>query len=521
MEPDLSFEATLESYTVSSGSGSKLRSYTTNIIDPDSRNDLSAASSSGGLSGKGSSMSLPQDASAAATAVAAAADVNGGAADVNVSLADSSGVAASTSTVDDFVAEEQLFDPNCDPNNPKPIQFQDVSAAAYKIRKGIVRTPCDRSHMSRITNMDIYLKKDFLQYTGSFKERGARYTLLCLDKEQRKVGVVAASAGNHALALAYHGQELGIPVAVVMPTMAPLMKIYACMQYGARVVVTGNDFNEAKIIAMRIAKTEGLLYVNGYDHPQILAGQGTIGLEIIEQMSKPVDAVVVPVGGGGLIAGIAVAMKTMSPNTLIIGAESERCPSFTDALKSGEPVQSVVKSSLADGLSVPKVGSNAFYSCRDIIDRIVTVSEEFIALAILRLLELEKVVVEGAGAAGLAAILQGLLPELQGKTVVVILCGGNIDTTVLGRVIERGLAVDGRLIHFVTTVSDRPGGIAELSAILAGMGVSIKDIFHERAWLKSDIFQVKVRCVCEVRDREHGEELLAKLKDKYGHVSVN
>uniref|UniRef100_A0A1I8GZG0 Serine racemase n=1 Tax=Macrostomum lignano TaxID=282301 RepID=A0A1I8GZG0_9PLAT len=433
MEPDLSFEATLESYTVSSGSGSKLRSYTTNIIDPDSRNDLSAASSSGGLSGKGSSMSLPQDASAAATAVAAAADVNGGAADVNVSLADSSGVAASTSTVDDFVAEEQLFDPNCDPNNPKPIQFQDVSAAAYKIRKGIVRTPCDRSHMSRITNMDIYLKKDFLQYTGSFKERGARYTLLCLDKEQRKVGVVAASAGNHALALAYHGQELGIPVAVVMPTMAPLMKIYACMQYGARVVVTGNDFNEAKIIAMRIAKTEGLLYVNGYDHPQILAGQGTIGLEIIEQMSKPVDAVVVPVGGGGLIAGIAVAMRR---STRVSGQRSH-----------------------SDGRGVHRIGHAS---------------------------ELEKVVVEGAGEP-----LQGLLPELQGKTVVVILCGGNIDTTVLGRVIERGLAVDGRLIHFVTTVSDRPGGIAELSAILAGMGVSIKDIFHERAWLSLISFRLK------------------------------
>lgn len=413
---------------------------------------------------------------------------------------------------------EVIKDPFCDPDNPKKVTFQDVSAAAYKIKDGIHHSPCIKSRMSSMLDMKIYFKKEFLQFTGSFKERGARYALSQLPKEQKAVGVIAASAGNHALALSYHGQSLGIPVTVVMPLIAPMMKVQACRSYGANVIIQGNDISESKVHAQKLGQENGCIYINGYDHPHILAGQGTMGLEIIEQVPD-VDAVVIPVGGGGLIAGAALAIKNLKPSVKIIGVESERCASFSEAMKAGKPVRTEVSSTIADGLAVPTVGVNAFATAKDLIDKMVVVKEEYIALAILRLVELEKAIVEGAGATGLAAILEGLLPELEGKKVVVALCGGNIDTTALGRVIDRGLAADGRLIRFVVTVSDRPGGIAELTKLLADMGVSIKDIFHERAWLKTDIFSVQVKCVVEARDKAHSEELEAALRKRYDQVA--
>jgi len=249
----------------------------------------------------------------------------------------------------------------------------------------------------------------------------------------------------------------------------------------------------------------------------VIAGQGTIGLEILEQVDN-VDAVVVPVGGGGLIAGIALAVKTLKPEVKIIGVESESVPSFHKALHhTDEPM--FTESSLADGLAVPNVGHNALLIARDLIDDMIIVSEESIALGILRLIELEKSVVEGAGAVGLAAILSGKLDYLKGKRVVNILTGGNIDTTVLGRTIERGLAVDGRLIKFDVVISDRPGGISELTRRIAELGASIKDIFHERAWLSANAFSVLVRIVCETRDFQHVKELREKLGKKYTQIS--
>jgi len=412
---------------------------------------------------------------------------------------------------------DDLMDPFCDPEHPIKVNFQEVSAASFKIRGGIERTPCPRSHMSKLTGMEIYFKKDFMQYTGSFKERGARFTLMMLNKAQKQNGVIAASAGNHALALAYHGNALGIPVTVIMPIIAPMMKIELCKQFGATVTVQGDDLGEAKRIAMKLGKEKGLIYINGYDHPHILAGQGTIGLEIAEQVPD-LDAVLVPVGGGGLLAGIALAIKSMLPNAKVYGIEPERCASFKAAMEAGKPIYTKPSPTLADGLAVPTVGVNAFATAAPLVDRLVTVSEEYIALAILRLIEMEKAVVEGAGAAGLAAILANLVPELKGKKVVIPLCGGNIDTTVLGRCLERGLAADGRLCRFVVTVSDRPGGIAELTKRLASIGVSLKDIFHERAWLKSDVFQVQVKCVVETRDEEHSKELENLLRTNYSHV---
>ncbi|XP_076165427.1 serine racemase [Ptiloglossa arizonensis] len=413
--------------------------------------------------------------------------------------------------------KEQLIDPNCVAEDPKKITFEDIISAAFKIKHGVINTPCVRSRLSESTGIDLYLKKDFLQATGSFKERGARYALVMLSESQKKVGVISASLGNHALALCYHGSQLGIAVTVVMPILAPIMKIAACRHYGAKVIVDGRDMGEAKRIALRYANERGMTYINGYDHPDIMAGQGTLGLEIVEQVSN-IDAVVVPIGGGGLISGVALAVKTLHPRVTIIGVESERCPSFYAARKADRPIYTDTRSTLADGLAVPMVGYNAFATANPLIDKLVVVKEEWIAIAILKLVESEKCIVEGAGATGLAAILAGQLDELKGKRVVLLLCGGNIDTTILGRCLDRGLAAEGRLVKFTVTVSDRPGGIAELCKMLANIGVSIKDIVHERAWLMSDIFSVNVTVVCETRDSDHAGELKNVLHRNYQRV---
>uniref|UniRef100_A0A1I8PCX6 L-serine deaminase n=1 Tax=Stomoxys calcitrans TaxID=35570 RepID=A0A1I8PCX6_STOCA len=424
-----------------------------------------------------------------------------------------------TVTPKKFDVQGESLDPHCDPLNPKTISFRDITSAAFLIKDGVERTPCPRSTTSDSYGMDLYLKKDFLQYTGSFKERGARYALLCLTEEQKKIGVISASLGNHAQALSYHGWKLNIPVTVVMPKAAPIMKIQKCRNYKANVIVEGKDMAEAKALAMKMSEENKLLYVNGYDHPHIMAGQGTLGLEILEQVPNP-DAVIIPVGGGGLIAGIATAIKALSPKTKIIGVESAKCPSFSNAMENNAPIYTPIKNTLADGLAVPKVGYNAYVTALPLIDKMVVVKEEWIALAILRLVEEEKCVVEGAGASGLAAILAGQLPELKGKKVVVLLCGGNIDTTVFGRCLERGLAAEGRLVKFNVELTDRPGGLNELCEILGVLGVSIKDIMHERAWLK-DIYTVEVKVVCETRDWTHSMELMNELKKHYQKVQFS
>ncbi len=361
--------------------------------------------------------------------------------------------------------------------------------------------------------MEIFCKLEYLQRTGSFKERGARNALLLLSDDHRKAGVIAASAGNHALGLAYHAQLLGIPATVVMPRFAPLTKVANCRKFGARVVLHGSTLAEARQRADEIRSTDGQTYINGYDDDAIIAGQGTIGLEVAEQV-QDFDAIVVPIGGGGLIAGIAIALKHLKPQVRIIGVEPERAASWTAAVRAGEPVVVELKPTLADGLSVAKVGTNAFACARKLVDQTVLVSEQDIALAVLRLVELEKEVVEGAGAAGLAACLAGKLPELKGRKVVVPLCGGNIDLTMLGRVLDRGLAFDGRLCQFTATVSDRPGGLAKLATIMAEEGASIVDIAHDRAFCGEDLSTVRVHCIVETEDAEHVAHLHARLNQE-------
>ncbi|CAM9835780.1 unnamed protein product [Discosporangium mesarthrocarpum] len=309
---------------------------------------------------------------------------------------------------------------------------------------------------------------------------------------------------------------MGVPVTVIMPDIAPLTKVNKCKAMaGVNVVQHGQHILESKEYAITAPQFQGMRYVNGYDDAEIIAGAGSIGMEIMEQVPD-VDYVVVPVGGAGLIAGISLAVKALQPSVEVIGVEPQFCPSLTAALKAGRPIATPTTPTLADGLAVPTVGSNAYEVCAQLVDGVEEVSEKLIALSVLRLLETEKYVVEGGGSTGLAGILPGGpldRPELKGKKVVIPLCGGNIDVPVLGRVIDRGLAADMRLVRFVTTVSDRPGGIANLAKSISDAGGSIRDIYHERAWLHSNMDQVQIKCVVEVGGEDHRESLHQYLKD--------
>jgi threonine dehydratase len=395
---------------------------------------------------------------------------------------------------------------------PVPVTLTDIRAAARRIAGGIYKSPCpDSIPLSEITGCRIVCKLDNLQRTGSFKERGARNALLRLAPAQKKRGVIAASAGNHALGLAYHGQLLGIPVTVVMPDYAPLIKISTCQRLGARVIVRGADFTAARAEADALVAGEGLAYIHGFDAPDIIAGQGTVALEMLRQ-APDLDAILCPIGGGGLIAGVAVAVKSLRPRVQVIGVEATHTKNFAAALRAGKPVVVKRRATLADGLAPLTVGANSFALARDRVDQVVSVGEEWIALAILRLLELEKTVVEGSAAVPLAALMAGKLPALRGRRVGLILSGGNIDPAVLGRVIDKGLVHDGRLTRFTATVTDRPGGLAALTRAIADSGASIRDIVHERAFNGADVFAVNAVCTVETRDHAHVAALHRAVK---------
>lgn len=392
------------------------------------------------------------------------------------------------------------------------VTLADIEAARLRIASGIYYSPCPPSEqISAVAGCEVYCKLDYLQRTGSFKERGALNSLLLLSAEQQQRGVIAASAGNHALGLCYHGKRLGIPVSVVMPKFAPLMKVANCRRFGANVILSGDNVGEAREHALAIVEKEGLRYIHGYDDDEIIAGQGTMGLEILEQVPD-IDAVVVPIGGGGLIAGVATAIKAKRPDILVIGAEPVHAACFSAALTAGKPVDITLKYTVADGLAVPRVGGNAFEIARKVVDRVVTVEEKSIALAILRLIELEKSVVEGAGATGLAACMAGAIPEITGKRVALPLCGGNIDTSVLGTILERGLVVDGRLHRFAVRILNRPGGLAKFTALLADEGASIQDLAHDHAFSGDDLATVTVDFVIETQDYEHFERVEQRLR---------
>jgi threonine dehydratase len=418
------------------------------------------------------------------------------------------------------------------------VTLDSIRAARKRIEDSIYLSPCPYSlALSRLCGCSIYSKLDNLQVTGSFKERGARNKLLRLPPERRSRGVVAASAGNHALGLAYHGQLLGVPVTVYMPKSAPLVKVSNCRSFGAEVILEGETYDQARQKALAVAGQADRTYVSGFDDPDIIDGQGTMGLEIIEQVPD-LDAVIVPVGGGGLIAGVGTAIKALRPAVRVIGVESTHAPTLRASLDAGRVTRIETRPSLADGLAVAQIGSLCFDIAQKVVDDLVMVDEPQIAAAILRLLEREKTVVEGAGATPLAAAMGPLdgfggfdkltageltadklaaTPSikslgLEGKKVVLCLCGGNIDVTLISRIIERGLAADGRLCRAVIYISDRPGSLAELLRVIATTGASIKQVEHDRSFGPADVARVAVSVIMETRDAGHIQEVRQAIR---------
>jgi threonine dehydratase len=405
------------------------------------------------------------------------------------------------------------------------VTLDDIRAARQRITQAslpgaIYHSPCPYSlTLSRLCGCKVYCKLDHLQMTGSFKERGARNKLLQLPDRLRTAGVIAASAGNHALGLAYHGQLLFIPVTVVMPRWAPLIKVSNCRGFGANVILHGDTFDEARKHALAISAEKGLSFIPGFDDPDIIAGQGTMGLEILEDVPD-VDAIIIPVGGGGLLAGVGTAIKALRPQTRLIGVEPCNAPSLDASLRAGKVTRIETKPTLADGLAVAEIGTLCFEMIKGMIDELRLVDESQIAKAIVRLLELEKMVVEGAGAVSLAAASDRTL-GLEGKKVVLVLCGGNIDVTLISRIIERGLAADGRLCRITAAISDRPGGLAQIAKTIAAAGASIKEVHHDRNFGPADISRVYVSCVLETRDFDHIEEIEAALRADGFEFSVD
>jgi len=318
------------------------------------------------------------------------------------------------------------------------LTLESVQQAQARLAGGLRLTPCAYSPpLSELAGMIIHCKRDFEQFTGSFKERGARNALLCLTPAQRASGVVAASAGNHALGLARHGSLLGVNVTVVMPLNAPLVKVNRCRSLGARVVLQGTNFEQASRYAHDLAEHESLTFVHPFDDHAVMAGQGTLALEVLEQLSA-FDAFLVPVGGGGLLAGVATVVKSLRPEVEVIAVEPAHAASFTVSFDAGHPTRVPVASTLADGLAVARVGENAFRAAAPLVDRTVTVTEDEIAVALLELAERENLSVEGAGGTALAACLSGKLPHLKGRRVVIPLCGRNIDPDTQQQAFWRG-----------------------------------------------------------------------------------
>lgn len=389
----------------------------------------------------------------------------------------------------------------------------DIQAALGRIRDQVYLSPCARSEtLSRLTGTHAFLKLENLQMTGAYKERGALNKLLAMPAPDRARGLIAASAGNHAQAVAYHGGRLGVAVTIVMPETTPIMKVANTRAHGARIVLHGASYDEAHAEARRLEQAEGLTFVHPFDDPLVIAGQGTIGLEILDQVPD-VDAVLVPVGGGGLISGVAVALKARRPGVRVIGVEAEAIPCMQAALSAGKPVTLDPASTLADGIAVKRAGDLTFEHVRRHVDEIVTVSEEEIASAILYGLEREKTVAEGAGAVALAALMHRKARGLDGKRVVPIISGGNIDVNLIARIIERGLVKDGRLVRVSISLLDKPGQLAITSGIIAGCRANVIEVHHTRAFA-SKFGGTTLQLTLETRGPEHVEEILTALRQQ-------
>jgi threonine dehydratase len=399
------------------------------------------------------------------------------------------------------------------------VTLEDIRVARQRIAGGVYETPCVRSErLSQRTGMDLRLKLESLQRTGSFKERGARNKLLQLTAAERAAGVIAASAGNHAQGVAYHAHDLGIAATIVMPLATALIKVSATRGFGANVVLHGSDYDAAVAEALRLRDTLGLTLVPAFDDDAVIAGQGTVGLELLEQ-APDVEAVVVPVGGGGLAGGVALAIKSLRPDIVVYGVEAKSVPSMRAALREGTPWQVSPAKTIADGIAVRCVSERTLSLASRFLDDVVAVDEPAIAEAILVLLEDEKTVVEGAGAVALAALLEQALP-LRGKRTALVVSGGNIDVNVLSRIIDRGLVRSGRLMRLRVSVPDVPGSLARLLAVIAQSEANVLEVHHDRVGARSPLGQTAVELVLETRGFPHISEIEAAIKGAGWHIDA-
>jgi threonine dehydratase len=401
------------------------------------------------------------------------------------------------------------------------VRLADVHAARGRIRDGIVQTPCKPSQAFRDEIRGrLSWKFENLQRTGSFKDRGALNKLLQLSEEERRQGVVTASAGNHAQAVAYHASRLGIASTVVMPEFTPLIKVANTKGYGARVIQMGATLSDGLKEVQRLSEEKGLTLVHPFDDEAVIAGQGTIGLELLEQMPD-LETVVVPIGGGGVISGIAVAVKALKPSVRVVGVEAAAAASARASRDAGKIVALESAETLADGIAVKRVGERTFPIIQELVDDIVTVEEEEIARAILLLLEREKTVVEGAGAVPLAALMAGKIRVRDGEVVTGVLCGGNIDVNMISRIIERGLVGDGRMAHLIVKVRDRPGSLSRLTRVVADMGANVLGIHHRRGFADISVRDVEIVLQIETRGRDHVTDIIHALEHMGVSVEVD
>src|SRR3990170_1011640 len=387
--------------------------------------------------------------------------------------------------------------------------IDDIRAAATRIDGAVIRTPTLHSRiLSDLTGAEVWLKFENLQFTAAYKERGALNKLLQLTPEERSHGVIAASAGNHAQAVAYHGKRLGIPVTIVMPKPTPLMKVTQTESHGARVILIGERFDDAHVHALELEAKEGLEFVHPFDDPQIIAGAGTVALEMLAD-APGLDILSVPIGGGGLISGMATAAKALAPNIEVIGVEAELYPSMKNVIEGD--FNPIGGDTLAEGIAVKEPGQLTRQIIKELVSQILLVPERDIERAVAMLAAIEKTVVEGAGAAGLAALLTH--PErFSGRKVGIVLCGGNIDTHLLANVLIRDLVRSGRIARLRIEAQDRPGALAAITAKFHEAGVNIIEINHHRIFTRLPAKDTVIEVECEARDAQAIDTLVSRLE---------
>ncbi|HEX9119749.1 MAG TPA: threonine ammonia-lyase [Terriglobales bacterium] len=423
-----------------------------------------------------------------------------------------------------------MLQPNTKEGAPNPViptlqqtcgvTLHEIRLAAARIREAIPPSPCTVSRaLSEMTGGTVFLKLENLQRTGSYKERGALNRLLALTAAERGQALVTASAGNHAQAVAYHAARLGLKAEIWMPLTTPLIKVSATRAWGAEVVLEGTNFDDTFAAALERCRQAGAIFIHPFDDERVMAGQGTLALELLDQLPN-LDAVVVPVGGGGLIAGMAVALKETNPSIQVIGVQTALLPSMLEAVKQGKPVNLPGKSTIADGIAVRSAGEKTMPIVARLVDDLVLVDEEEIAAAVLLLLEREKTLAEGAGAVAVAALMHGKL-SLAGKRVAAIVSGGNMDVTLLSRIIERGLVKDGRLVRLRIPLPDHPGALHRLTEVIARNRVNIVETSYHRAFHGAKLSHTVIDLTMETRGHEHCDQLIRALEESgYEHERI-